>query len=301
LLSDLPLARRDFADAVIRTSKLVSPGLKRALNTVSRERFFEEGPWHTWRALEAYPYWGYQVTADADPRWLYQDAGVRLIADQELNSGRPSAVARMIDALDIGLGASVFQVGCGNGYFTALLAEIVGPQGRVLAVEVNPRLAAFAKAALAGYANVTVIAGDVAAIDPGPVDGILTHVGVTRIPPLWAERLRVGGGMIVTLSATFAGAGVNTPGVTLLVRHETLGFSVSTLGFPVIYPCSALRTDAEDKALRRLLESGLDGPAALRLDRHAADSDCWMHGEGWCLSRTPLAVAAGETLAEAAL
>jgi predicted methyltransferase len=47
---------------------------------------------------------------------------------------RPQEV---MDALGIGAGSAVADVGSGNGYFTFHLAERVGPAGRVYAVDID--------------------------------------------------------------------------------------------------------------------------------------------------------------------
>ncbi|WP_124291139.1 methyltransferase domain-containing protein, partial [Streptomyces sp. ADI91-18] len=44
--------------------------------------------------------------------------------------------AALVSSWDIPAGASVLEVGCGQGDMTAVLAEAVGPQGRVVAVDI---------------------------------------------------------------------------------------------------------------------------------------------------------------------
>ena len=48
------------------------------------------------------------------------------------------------------------QVGAGTGYFTAVLAELVGPSGRVCAFEIDEDLAATARTLLAEWPWVSV-------------------------------------------------------------------------------------------------------------------------------------------------
>jgi protein-L-isoaspartate(D-aspartate) O-methyltransferase len=45
----------------------------------------------------------------------------------------------------------VFHLGCGVGYFTAIMAEVVGADGSVIASEVDPALAAAAPENLVGW------------------------------------------------------------------------------------------------------------------------------------------------------
>jgi len=47
----------------------------------------------------------------------------------------------MLALLDVRPGQRVLDVGAGSGWTTALLARLVGPTGRVVGVELEPRLA----------------------------------------------------------------------------------------------------------------------------------------------------------------
>jgi predicted methyltransferase len=69
---------------------------------------------------------------------------------------------RVVAALSLEPGACVADVGAGDGYFTWLLADAVGPQGRVYAVEVaDGKVDALrAETARRGYQNVTVVRGE---------------------------------------------------------------------------------------------------------------------------------------------
>ena len=66
---------------------------------------------------------------------------------------------RMLHDLAVEPGQHVAQIGAGAGYYTAMLAELVGPSGRVSAFEFDPELAARARANLAPWRNVTVYRG----------------------------------------------------------------------------------------------------------------------------------------------
>jgi ubiquinone/menaquinone biosynthesis C-methylase UbiE len=68
----------------------------------------------------------------------------------------------VVRALDVGAGAVVVDLGCGAGYFALKLSRLVGPQGRVLAVDVRrlPLLFLRARALLQYRHNVTVVRGD---------------------------------------------------------------------------------------------------------------------------------------------
>jgi protein-L-isoaspartate(D-aspartate) O-methyltransferase len=97
---------------------------------------------------------------------------------------------------------SVLEIGTGPGYFAALLAELVGPGGRVVSVEVDAEVAHAATSRLAdcGY-DVTVLAGDGDAGAPAfaPFDRIVASVGCTDVARVWLEQLAPDGFALVPL------------------------------------------------------------------------------------------------------
>ncbi len=70
---------------------------------------------------------------------------------------------RFFQAAGIGTGMKVLDIGSGAGDVALLLAELVGPRGRVVGVEMNPAIieTARARVAAAGWSNVTFVTGDV--------------------------------------------------------------------------------------------------------------------------------------------
>ncbi len=70
--------------------------------------------------------------------------------------------SEVLDALNIKPGSRVADLGAGDGYFTFLLAEAVGPSGRVYAVDVDrPTLERLEKEVqTSDYSNIDVIQGE---------------------------------------------------------------------------------------------------------------------------------------------
>jgi len=81
------------------------------------------------------------LTTD-DPRDLYHNVVVALDVAHNINNGQPGALARWINALDLRAGDRAYHLGCGVGYYTAIIAEVVGAGGSVVGSEVHSELAA---------------------------------------------------------------------------------------------------------------------------------------------------------------
>jgi SAM-dependent methyltransferase len=69
---------------------------------------------------------------------------------------------QLFEAAGIGPGMKVLDLGSGAGDVAMLVAELVGPTGSVVGVDLNPTIieTAHRRAQAAGYANVTFVAGD---------------------------------------------------------------------------------------------------------------------------------------------
>jgi len=83
---------------------------------------------------------------------------------------RPQLV---IDALEIKPGQTIADLGAGSGYYSFRIAPLVGQQGEVLAIDVEPRMLRIVaeRAKQAGVANVTTVLS--AASDPNlPADSV---------------------------------------------------------------------------------------------------------------------------------
>jgi len=104
------------------------------------------------------------------------------------------AYARSFDLLEVGPGDRVLDLGAGSGYGTALLAHLVGAEGRVVGVEIDPALVAAATVALEGIATAEVVVGD--AIDPTTWPAatrrwtkVTVGFGLDDVPDAWFDAL----------------------------------------------------------------------------------------------------------------
>lgn len=271
----LAAARAAYAEELRRAAGLRSERLVRALAETPRERFVGPGPWE----LIAIP-GGARRTHD--PRDLYSNALVVIDAARGINNGEPRFLAYLVDQLDLGPGARAAHVGCGVGYYTALIAAIVGPTGRVIGIEFAADLAERARENLRDLAWVRVVAGDGCRVDPGEVDAILVNAGATHPIPLWLDRLAPGGRLLLPLT------GSNGFGAVLRLQRADGGFHVSFVSSVGIYPCAGARDPEIERALdTALARSGIPGIGAvrtLRRDSHAPAASCWLHAGSLCLS-----------------
>ncbi len=275
---ELVSIRQQFAEEIRRAVGVRSDALIRAFGAVPRERFLGLGPWLVGQG-------GYRVTPDDDPAHLYADVRVAIDPDRELNNGRPYVHARWIDELAPVAGEHIVHVGAGTGYYSAILAKIVGPRGRIIAIEADADLAARLRVNLADLPQVKVIEASGVEVDFGPMDGLYVNAGLTNPQRMWLDRLRIAGRMILPLTAM----GPNRFGAVLWVRRLRAGFEARFLDSKPdlrIYPCRDGRSQVEETRLARAFAGGDHQDVRwLRRDAHAPEDACWLHSESYCLSR----------------
>jgi protein-L-isoaspartate(D-aspartate) O-methyltransferase len=120
------------------------------------------------------------------------------------SASQPSMMAIMLAQLDLRPGHRVLEVGAGTGYNAALMARIVGPQGHVVAVDIDEELVdgAAHHLAAAGVSDVELVCGDGAlGHAPGaPYDRIILTVGSGEVRPEWIAQLAPGGRLLLPLA-----------------------------------------------------------------------------------------------------
>lgn len=119
---------------------------------------------------------------------------------------QPLVVAFMIELLDPEPGEKILDIGSGSGWTTALLAEIVGKGGKILAVEVVPELKEFGEKNVSGYnfiseERVKFISADGSEgyEKEAPFDKILASASAERLPPVWKDQLKVAGRIVTPI------------------------------------------------------------------------------------------------------
>jgi len=164
-----------------------------------------------------------------------------------------------------------------------------GPKGRITAVEIDPALAAHARANLSRYSTVEVVQGDGGTVDTGVADAILINAGVTHSRESWLDNLQPAGTLVLPLTVEFGMPHVGK-GMALRVSRLQSGYAANFLPVPVmIYSCSSVRNSEFGSLLSKPFMSGtLSSVKSLRRDPHSSEPDCWLHTLTFCLSTRPL-------------
>jgi ubiquinone/menaquinone biosynthesis C-methylase UbiE len=112
----------------------------------------------------------YDVTSRLYPAPGYPQRGQRL---------------RTVEALGLGPGDLVVDMACGTGLNFSLLEERIGPEGRIVGVDLTDAMLAQAQQRVEtnGWSNVSLVQADAAAFEfPSEVDGILSTYALTQVP-----------------------------------------------------------------------------------------------------------------------
>jgi len=115
----------------------------------------------------------------------------------------PHMVAMMCDYLKLERGDKVLEIGAGSGYHAAVIAELIGAEGRVYTVERLDLLVDFSTRNLreAGYKNVVVVSGDgtLGLPEYAPFNKICVTCAAPAVPPPLLEQLETGGRMVIPI------------------------------------------------------------------------------------------------------
>ena len=276
-------ARRFYAEEIRFVANLQRQEVVDAFARVPRERFLGAPPWRV--GLRA---GGYRSVEGGDPRDTYHNVIFAIDEARKLNNGEPSFLGFLIDQSGATKGHHVVHVGCGTGYYTAVLAETVGETGHVTAIELDEELAAHARANLEPWPNVEVKQADGTVFDPGAANAILVNAGVTHPVDLWLDRLLPSANLILPMTVN---APVHGGGWVLKVCSTSRGFEASFISPVGIYHCAGARDDGFNRRLGEAYARGHEALRAvhsLRRDEHTASEACWLHTEDFCLSTEPL-------------
>jgi protein-L-isoaspartate(D-aspartate) O-methyltransferase len=266
--------RRFFAHLVTANAGLPpGSGLEAAFASTPREQFVGPPPWKIFTPR------GYIETTSDDPFYLYQDVVVSLGLAAPLNNGQPTLHATCIHALNLKKGNHLLHIGAGSGYYTTIMAKLVGEGGTIDAYEIESQLAQRASDNLAPFPHVRVHCRN-GAVGPLPAcDAIYVNAGATEPAAAWLDALKPQGRLLFPLTPA-SGTGA----MLLITRNEEEPFAAHFLMQVAFVPCVGARDEATASKLTRAFRNrNWDKVKTLHRNNNV-DRGCWCSGEGWWLS-----------------
>lgn len=120
---------------------------------------------------------------------------------------QPTTVAFMLERLQPKSGEKILDVGSGSGWSTALLANLVGPKGSVIGVELIETLVKFGRVNLGKYnynhAKIIKTEEDMIGYEQeAPYDKILVSAAAQAIPEDLINQLKIGGIMVLPVKSS---------------------------------------------------------------------------------------------------
>ncbi|MDD4931258.1 MAG: methyltransferase domain-containing protein [Candidatus Colwellbacteria bacterium] len=184
-MEDIDFDHGRLIDSLVKSGYLRSPEIISAMKAEDRRWFLPE---------EQQPF-------------AYEDKPLSIGFDQ--TASQPLVMAFMMELLMAKKGDRVLDVGTGSGWQTAVLARLVGDEGKVVTVERIPELYAFAKDNLdrSGHISegiIDCILGDASSYS-GPekvFDRIIATAEAEEVPSSWKSILAVGGRMVIPVKGS---------------------------------------------------------------------------------------------------
>lgn len=172
-------------DSLIKEGWLKTDRIIKAFRKVKREDFLSEGSKHLAEINEALPI-GFGQTIS-----------------------QPLTVAFMLELLQPEKGDKILDVGSGSGWTSALLGEIVGNNGKVVAVETIPELKEFGEKNVSKYSftekgivEFILADGSKGYEKFAPYDKILASAAGAKLPAAWKSQLKIGGRIVCPIRSS---------------------------------------------------------------------------------------------------
>jgi protein-L-isoaspartate(D-aspartate) O-methyltransferase len=281
----LDIIRAAYAKQILAAASVVDARLEAAFSATRREDFLGSGPWPILRWLR-----NYVPTPDADPVYLYTNDLVGILPERRINNGQPSLHAHLIHHAAPVAGDRVVHIGTGTGYYTAILAHLAGPSGRVAGIEFEAELASRAKVCLEALPTVSIIEGDGTSVAFDEADVIYVNAGCTKPVESWLDRLANGGRLILPLTSD-QGFGGRSPermasaGAVFRIERRGEDYLAKWISPVAIFPCAGSRDEASERLLAdAFAKGGWERVTRLYRNQSIADENCWIRGPGWTLA-----------------
>lgn len=137
---------------------------------------------------------------------LQAEANIALPIGCGQTISQPLTVAFMLELLDVKTGYKVLDIGSGSGWTTALLAHMVGEEGKVISIERIKELFEKGKENIKKFSFVEkgIVEcfnndGSDGYSQEAPYDRILVSAEVKEVPEALKNQLKMGGKMVIPL------------------------------------------------------------------------------------------------------
>ena len=140
---------------------------------------------------------------------------------------------RAVRALGLRAGDSVVDIACGTGLNFPLIEEVIGPEGRIVGVDLTDAMLARAEDRVAknGWRNVSLVQADAAEFEfPFGIDAILSTYALTQVPEC---------AQVIARGATALHAGGSWVVLDLKVPDNTPGW-LAQLGTATVRPFASI-------------------------------------------------------------
>ncbi|RLI10201.1 protein-L-isoaspartate O-methyltransferase [Candidatus Bathyarchaeota archaeon] len=183
-MPDFAEQRRRMVQRYRRSGYIKTEAMARAMLRVPREEFMD--------------------SAYID--YAYSDQPFPIPGDGRQTISAPYMYPVFYEPLELKRGDRVLEIGAGSGYGAALAWELVGPEGLVVAIEINPTTYRFAETNLrrTGYDDVLLVLGDGSLGYPekAPYDAICVTAACPEIPRPLIEQLGAPGRLMAPVGST---------------------------------------------------------------------------------------------------
>lgn len=190
------------------------PALRKAFMACPRHRFLKRfktawnGPTHSLT----------KGTLEELLPLIYSDNALQIYVDKAgkplpASNSEPGFAMYLLEMLDLRRGQRAMEIGSGGGWLSAIIAQVVGPKGRVVGIEVNPDLAEHSRQCIRSLGreidldNLIIMTGDGdKSIAPSPpYDRVIVTAGSQSFPIALFDQIADNGKVIIPLSNSGGG------------------------------------------------------------------------------------------------
>ncbi|HXH75423.1 MAG TPA: protein-L-isoaspartate O-methyltransferase [Bacteriovoracaceae bacterium] len=178
----------------------LSPGVLAAFLAMPRHRFVKKfsPDGERWITLTEQNVENYLPLLYADTTLLLYEDGTHTCTISQ-----PSLVLKMLELLEIRPGHKVFELGAGSGWNAAMMGHMVGPEGKVISVEIIEEMATQAALNIQSFdmPQVSIIHADGSKgyFEEAPFDRGVFTAGAYDIPAVFYDQIKDGGKLLFVL------------------------------------------------------------------------------------------------------